>query len=489
MNTRNGITIALAGLGLGLLGDLLLRNGTVGLNGTLWVSAVLAGLLLLSRQMGVPLAGDGRWLVVPALLLTVSYTWHDSEPLMLFSTLGLLACMVLVMTTAREGQLREAGLADYALHGIVAGGMAVAGPLLLLADDIKWGELPRGGSYAKVGAVIKGLIIAVPLLLIFGALLVAADAVFERIVVNAIDFDFGDIPSHVMLTGFLGWLAAAFLRHTLAGKPISLPQGAARPAALHLGPVETGIVLGLLNALFLAFVLVQFRYFFGGSALVEASAGMTYAEYARRGFFELVGVTALVLPLLLLLHWLQPAENRLFRWLAGSMIALLCVIMLSALQRMRLYQLEFGLTELRLYATLFMFWLGSLFAWFAATVLRGQRQRFAVGALVTGLALVLSLQLLSPDTFIVRTNLNRLAEGKSFDGPYAASLSADVVPLLVDALPRMEPDQQQAVTETLLSRWGETRREKLDWRSWNWSRARAIRAVEELQPQAAAAQP
>jgi hypothetical protein len=54
-----------------------------------------------------------------------------------------------------------------------------------------------------------------------------------------------------------------------------------------LGPVELSIVLGLLDILFLAFVLVQFRYLFGGAELVRVSTSLTYAEYARRGFFEL----------------------------------------------------------------------------------------------------------------------------------------------------------------------------------------------------------
>ena len=61
-----------------------------------------------------------------------------------------------------------------------------------------------------------------------------------------------------------------------------------------LGIVELGIVLGLLDVLFLAFVLVQFRYLFGGAELVQVSATLTYAEYARRGFFELVAVAALL---------------------------------------------------------------------------------------------------------------------------------------------------------------------------------------------------
>jgi len=83
------------------------------------------------------------------------------------------------------------------------------------------------------------------------------------------------------------------------------------------------------------------------------------------------------------MEWLlrkdNPVQLRLFRWLAGLQVILLFVIMASALQRMRLYQNEFGLTELRLYTTAFMGWLAVVFAWFMVTVLPGRRERFAFG--------------------------------------------------------------------------------------------------------------
>src|SRR5207249_3166352 len=154
-----------------------------------------------------------------------------------------------------------------------------------------------------------------------------------------------------------------------------------------LGIIEVGVVLGLLDLLFLSFVLVQSRYFFGGAATVAASPELTYSEYARRGFFELVAVSALVIPLLLAAHWLvdrrSPGNEVRFRWLAAGLVTMLFLIMASALLRMRLYQEIYGQTELRLYTTAFMLWLVVVLAWFALTVLRGQRDRFAFGAVVS----------------------------------------------------------------------------------------------------------
>jgi hypothetical protein len=206
---------------------------------------------------------------------------------------------------------------------------------------------------------------------------------------------------------------------------------------------------------------------------------LTYAEYARRGFFELVTVSALVLPLLLLTDWLlrrvRPPEEWVFRALAGLLLLLLLMVMASALQRMRLYQREYGLTELRLYTTAFMLWLGIVFLWLTATVLRGRPERFTFGALVAGLLAVAVLHLLNPDALIARVNTARAGEGKPVDTRYLARLSADAVPVLVEALPALPETERCDLTRTLRLRWSDAAD---DWPSWSLSRVRAEEAAQ-----------
>jgi hypothetical protein len=238
---------------------------------------------------------------------------------------------------------------------------------------------------------------------------------------------------------------------------------------------EVAIVLALLDLLFLAFVLVQLRYLFGGASLVVERTHLTYAEYARHGFFELVAVAALVLPLLLLADWLRRREpgrsDRIFKLLAGALILLLFVVMASALQRMRLYQREYGLTELRFYVTGVMLWLAVVFVWLGITVLRGRRELFYVGALVSGFAAILAVNVVNPDALIARTNLDR----QRLDVPYLMKLSDDATPTLVNALPSLDPADRRLLEAELASRRGGQ-----DWRNWNWSRHRAEQALGEL---------
>ncbi|HLN63687.1 MAG TPA: DUF4173 domain-containing protein [Symbiobacteriaceae bacterium] len=480
--TKRGLWIGAAALTLGLLGDGLLRVGPFGLSGSLWIGAVVAALLWLTRQSGQPLSPATRWLAIGAGVISLGFAWRDAETLLVFDTLAMLICFGLAAAYSRGQDLRRGGVFDYAAGAAGAYIYGIAAPFLLLGSDIDWKTMPRSRWSGRAGAVVRGLLIAVPLLLIFGALFVSADAVFANLAGGLWSVDAETFLSHLLLASFLAVVAGAFLRTTLAA---AVPDVSAikRPVSWALGSVEMAITLGLLNALFLAFVLVQFRYFFGGAAHVEATTGLTYAEYARKGFFELVTVAAMVLPLLLAGHWLLPQENpkqeKAFRWLAGALVAQLAVIMTSAVQRMLLYVGEYGLTEQRLYATAFMGWLAVLFVWFIATVLRGQRNRFAFGALVTGLAMLVGLHVLNPDAFIVRTNLDRMAAGKRFDAAYNARLHADALPLLVDAFPGLSAEDQATVLTTLKDR-GLMADAQSDWRTWNLARSKATAALQKL---------
>jgi hypothetical protein len=424
------------------------------------------------------LRGEGRWLVIPVVLFAALFVWRDSETLAVINGLVVLISLSLVALRSRTGRVVTAGIMDYFYWGAQAMGYAYAGPLPAMIQDVAWNEV-RSVRYRRLIAVARGCLISVPLICVFGGLFVAADAVFEDLVFRYLDFDLERVFNHVFLFCILAWVSAGILRITLADGELPNPP-LERPASLKLGMTELGIILGLLNALFLCFVLVQVRYLFGGAERVVSTAGLTYAEYARRGFFELVVVTALVLPLLLFAHWLLRSDRslhlRLLNFLSGSLVGLLFVIMASALQRMRLYTAEFGLTELRLYTTAFMIWISTVLVWFILTVLRGRRERFAIGALVTGLLAVLSLNVIDPDALIVNTNVARLQQGERFDSVYLTTyLSADAVPALVAAIPKMPEADQISVRQELETRWAD---EPGDWRTFNVSRSRASAAIQ-----------
>lgn len=119
-----------------------------------------------------------------------------------------------------------------------------------------------------------------------------------------------------------------------------------------------------------------------------------------------------------------------------------------------------------------------VFGWFALTVLRGSREKFAWGALWSAMLILGILHAVNPDAYIVRANVNLMREGRSFDAAYNASLSDDAAPALLDALPSMNLAQKCLVQRKLSHRFNDAREEN-DFRSWNWSRRTARRAAAE----------
>jgi hypothetical protein len=488
--------LLVAGVVLGMVGDALLRApGPPALNLSLWIASVAVAVLVLHRRAALALDLERvTWLLI-GVAFAAGLAWRDAPPLKLLA----LACATLAFALAahrldaswvrRAGVLRYAGaLALGALHAWTATGLA----FLDAMPSTRPMEGGRASGWNGAVAVLRGLAIATPLVLIFGALFMSADAVFAELVANVFRFDFEQIASHIVLFSIAAWLSTGYLRGFLTGT--ELPSLGDRPPATEehgrlasqrpsLGITEVATALAVIDLLFLVFVIVQFRYLFGGDTLVQVTPDLTYADYARRGFFELVFAVVLVVPILLAADWLLDRRIRrddvMFRGVAGAQIGLVLAITASALQRLRLYHASYGLTESRFYALVLLIWMGVMLLWLAATVLRGRRSSFAFGALASGLVTVALLLVVNPAAVVARTNVARITTGAPlrFDIAYANSLSADAVPVLIDALPLLSPEERCPLARNMLRRWPPGRAASL--RTWNWAASGASNAVRE----------
>jgi hypothetical protein len=478
-NTRLGLGILGGAILLGIVADQLLVVSPWGVNVALVVALIAIAVFTLTKLYRVELGGEGRYLFFPAIAFAALFVWRDSTMLFIANFLTLLMLFALIGFRTRAGQLRIAGLFEYAVGGVIGALEAGLGAFVLLFHTINWKEISANGSSRVWLALGRGALIALPLVCIFGALFVAADAAFEGLLKKYLNIQ--SILTHGFWIAVLTWIALGFLRQTLLASRWESLNVKLRPF-VTTGVIEMAVVLGLLNALFLAFVLVQFFYLFGGASLIELTK-LSFAEYARRGFFELVTVAALVLPMLLIADWIvrrdHPAQLKIFRGLVGALIALLFVVMISAMRRMGLYMETYGLTELRVYTTAFMGWLALVFGWFLVTVLRERRDQFAFGALIAGLVVVITLNAINPDDLIVQTNVGREMQSVTsrvpFDAPYVTLLSADSVPALVATIPQMKKSDACYIAAQVVRRYSPPA--NFDWRTWNYSRVQAWDAV------------
>lgn len=487
--------VLVAGLVLGIAGDMLLRGpGGPGLNFFLLFVGLGGAVWGVSSRARLALSREAIVTMSVGVALAATLVFRGSEALRFVAFLAASVAFALPAFRAGAAWLRRSGMSQQVGAVIGAGLNALAGSFRLIGAALGGGARRRaaaGGEPATAShpawGVIRGLLLAIPFLFLFGALFMSADPMFSDLVTDVFRLDLEEIASHLLVTAVLTWLACGYLSGFVAGTRLELPDGSrVRP---RTGIVEIGIALALVDLLFLAFVGVQFQYLFGGSGLVEVTPDLTYAEYVREGFGQLALASTLVLPSLLAADWLLEArdrrDTRVFRVLGGLLLLLLVVVIASAFQRVRVYEAVYGLTEPRFYGALFLGWLTLLTAWFAATVLRGRREKFGFPALVSGFAFVALLVAVNPDVRIARANLERVGAKtaatdraeKKVDARYLASLGADAVPTLLEAVADLAPRPRCELARGLLERWGPGATRDSDWRNWNWSEARAREVV------------
>lgn len=560
--TKTGLQILQIAVVLGVAGDVLLRSTPWGLN-VLIFNLLFGGAMafLLWKRAPEQLTATTISLFGALIFFASMYVWRDAIELRIADTFAILMILGVLFLSTLQITPKMAGIFQYAIGFGWASVNSMFAPVALLATDISWNEMQDAGWRKHVFAVIRGVLVATPLIVIFGALFMAADAVYEGWIKTVLNVDFENLLSHGLLFAAFAWLSAGYFRGIIfagvpvaAGAslsivgsespmaaeskvdkmrsesgeyPVTLPDsktvvehinisdppnadadakqstntsdasakvaGSKNWSWVHidnsivpgftLGTVEIVVILGLINLLFLSFVIVQVPYLFGGMELVQNTPDFKLADYARRGFGELVTVSALVLPILLASHWLirkdAPLAGKLYKAFAGIQIALLFVIMASAVQRLMLLtgSLGYGLTTVRLYPLIFMTWLAVVFVWFAVTVLRGARQHFAWGALWSAFLILGATHVLNPDALIVKTNIALMQQGREFDARYNSDLSDDALPALFDAISEMKETDREIAIHRLMNRYCKMQ-EEMNFRSWNISRSNARSLLE-----------
>jgi len=391
----------------------------------LGVTLVAVSLCWLVARASPPVDGFGRacWLTAAALAAVAtlrSAGWVTA--LCLVSATGL-------ASLAAGGRPGAAGALAFARH-------LVPGPLVVVA--LVAARL-GGTAWGRMAPALRGVALAAGLLVLFGSLFAAADAAFaealERLGGVRISEPWARAAVFLLVMALAGALLAVRAGRARAATPVADLRAAATRPARRMGRTEWVIALVALDALFAAFVALQLTRLFGGDALVARTAGLTYAEYAREGFGQLVAVAALTLGVV----GAAARRDRLVRALLGALCALCLVVLASALDRLGLYEAALGFTRLRVLAHVAILWLAAVLA---LVLLAGASRRVAAGlprAVVAVSALVvLGLGAADPDRRIAAANVERFERTGRIDVPYLSSLSPDAAPALAALPARLE---------------------------------------------------
>lgn len=485
---------------VGLAADLLLFVGpSTGFGFTCWVAIVTLTMVSIVWQCRREVGGEATAWLIAAVLAASGIAWRESGMLQFLdgvATVGALGMAAVALSDVRAG-LFAARLRDTIWRSAEVVRSIIIGILPLALREL-FSESGRGQWALRGRPVVRAALIALVLLFVFGSLLRGADPIFASLVALP-DLDIGSMFRHLVVLGLFTWLAGGWFRGAVT--PRANAHRAPDTLPFALGMLDVTTALGTLNVLFAAFVATQLGWFFGGEHFLQARTGLTAATYAREGFFQMLLVVMLVVPVLLATRAALAPGRALARrhtMLALPVIGLLGAIIVSAMLRLKLYVHYYGLTTDRLYPLVLMGWLAVLLAWLAWTVLRGNGRLFVAGALISAFATLVALNLMAPDAIVARVNIARHEGGADLDLAHLAKLSGEATALATGALltssahaatlaAQFDLDRDRcSAARSLLKQWGpaSAAAARQDagaaaWRTWNAGEAHAVAVVAE----------
>lgn len=322
-----------------------------------------------------------------------------------------------------------------------------------------------------VRKVLLGIAISLPIVLLFGWLFYQADDIFAEWVRNLIHIEITlelvwRIVRTIVVTAFVSGLLYVFVQDNVLGHKEKRVRA--------FDTMIVSIVLALVNILFAAFVFIQIKYLFGSAEFVLEN-GLTFAEYARKGFFELVWIMIFAALLILVIYRAFAHHTRasLPAALQVLLIIQVGVIAASALKRMNLYQDVFGYTVLRLYVEWFMYFVLVVLAGSTIAILTNWSFRhFFHAGLGVSLAALTLVSLVNVDFMIAQENVERFLSGKSIDMQYIThELSIDAVPAVAALLTPESLEKLSIPDRIALATLQEDATEKAEardrWFEWN----------------------
>jgi hypothetical protein len=420
--------------------DFLFWKKDLGISFLIWIAVlIIIGYLLAWREGKKPAAAS---IIITLLTLFFAFVpaWRSEPFTRFFSAMLTMGGLLLLSATFLTGNWPFYKMVDFlkAFFTTVGGGLSRA---ILLGNKNSspppLDETQKQSGGKKILAVLRGLLIALPIVAILALLLTAADPVFGDWLAKV--FNLEKLPEYLFRLFYVvvigGFLVGVYLHAVHPNKVEETPDPNKTWIKPFLGWTESAVILAAVDLLFVAFVFIQMRYLFGGTTNISET-GYTYSEYARKGFGELVAVAVISLGLYLVLHTVTKRENKGsqigFSALTILLMANVLIILASSMSRLMLYEEAYGFSQLRTYTHVFIYWLAALIVVTIFLELFRRRGHFALALLVMTLGFGATLAVMNVNGFIANKNIARAVAGEDLDVPYLVSLSSDAVPTLFE---------------------------------------------------------
>ena len=467
-------SIWLAAAGIAALATWVCYDAAPGINWPLWTAAAAAGFVWFSRHRpdSLPLVG-GIGAAAVVLAGGVAITTNPFSIFIIFLAVILLLSVAMLLSAAP-------------IVSRITTWFTILAPLLAITGIIvsavaRAGEATRLVRSTRARAVLRGIAITLPVLVIFALLLSSADPTFAlwRNTIEDILTSWAFLPRTIFFVLFLILALGALSYAALAVDSRAVTSSQPRQ---WLGSAERLILISSVAALLWLFLAIQLSYLFGNLPEVPGS-GITFAEYARRGFGELT-IVALATALLIALterYVVVDQRQRVTRIVTFVLIAAVLLLLGSAFNRVLLYEEAYGFTTARLYAKAAMILIATGLVAMSVEV----AGEFDAGRLFrrVGAATLVVLTMIvywNHEAWIARRNIERFAATGKLDAGYLVrDLSPDAIPAIISLMPGL-PDPARAEMRHLLERRYTARHPLLADRRWFEANVRRSQAREAL---------
>jgi hypothetical protein len=481
---KEELLLILYALAAGFIFDYLFYEKALGISYPIYVLLLLSLFWWGTRQTISVKKGFGWYALIPVFLLSATFAIYSNPVL---QALNFLLIPVLLVVHTILAANNSVSWSDLSLIGQIVRRVIpltfenFPKPFLSIAELLKPKESGRGLS--TVMKIAAGLLICVPVLLIVLPLLSSADMVFNHYLINVSRIwelvDLRPAASHSLIILFVFVCLYCYIWSFHVKPPSAEIEKTAKQG--FLDPVTVLTVLFVINLVYLLFSIIQFSYLYGGQSY-SLPAGFTYAEYARRGFFELVAVTLINLSILLSSIQFVQKKNRLADTIVRCCLSLLVLFSLnmlfSAHFKMSLYEEACGLTYLRVFVHYFMCLLLVLFV-IALGHIWLSKIPLVKAYIVIALAFYTVLNFINVDKIIIRSSIDRYAKTGEIDINYLKTLSYDAIPDMLSLTEDTNQEIARQVKDYLLKEKQRLTKDK-PWQSFNYSRYRAVLALEKV---------
>jgi len=434
-NTLKAILISGTSLILGFLFDYFFVEKIPGISFPLYVVLIIAGLFSLAIFFKKRINKEVFWLLIPLIFFSTMVFVRSSEMLTVFNILASLLLLLIIAKISFGEKVKSFLIENYIK--ILFLPIEFIHPLFQTLSDL-FLSFRLKNDQKRLSQIIKGVLMTIPVLFVFLLLFSSADLIFQKYVSDLINIDINpEIISRFILV-LMATLAYIGTYSYLFKKRENQEVVWQDKKNYSIGNVESSILFGSVNILFFIFILIQLTYLFGGESNISVQ-GFTYAEYVRRGFFELIAVAVVSLLLLLFVekYIAKKEKNHLigFKILSAVLILQVILIMVSAFIRLSLYEEAYGFTDQRLFSHAFIILLAVIFFLLFYKIHKDREENaFAFHVFISIILFLAVMNFLNPDAFIARRNIERFVATGKLDAYYLGSLSSDAIPETIKIL-------------------------------------------------------